>query len=148
MFRTSRTIPYLPTEPSGEADLALAPRAGNLHEVAISHTAVRISTRRSGASAALGASEMRSVRQVIELRTELELQLFTNRECATDTDISVFQIPGPYKLFRPDLPKAKAVVDWRESGRIVVMLTRSDGAETRNVCHHLFSCLQVAPVVV
>jgi hypothetical protein len=60
MVETDHYFIFLPTEPAGEPDVSFAVRAGNLHEAGIVDSRVRI-------------VEMRGVRQVVELGSELEL---------------------------------------------------------------------------
>src|SRR3954452_3642257 len=115
----------LPLQPQGEANIPLAVRSDDPHEVRCRHV-LRSRLPRSRAQNA-GAPEVRSIRQVIELRPELQLRSFCNREISRNTEIGVPQTGVSHDI----APRGSEplLIDSSERCRSIVVATRTHSAQ-------------------
>src|SRR3954452_24929862 len=114
----------LPLQPQGEANIPLAVRSDDPHEVRCRHV-LRSRLPRSRAQNA-GAPEVRSSRQGIELRPELQLRSFCNREIAPRSERGVAQ-SGVSQDMAPR-GSEPLLIDTRERCRSIVVATRTHPA--------------------
>src|SRR5712692_9955487 len=108
-------------QPHPEANLAFSRGALDLHEVRRSH-------------AIIWPAEVRGVREIVELRPELQLEALPNRELAEDAEVRV-----PNARPAEDIAPAGTEAQWRshrrERRRVVIDLAGTDVADA---LHHRF----------